>query len=241
MKKLILALALALSWASPIQAATTLAQAPVSGALSGVTTTALAFGSNVTAGSELFMVTVVADGLTPTVSGVSDTLLNTWTVVAAANTTGYRIEVWKAPSPSGGANTVTTTFSGNAANTGSMAIFEFSGMGVTTNGASNTLSISVAEDPLTLATLTATGPGVAFTAVRMINGFTLSSFGDSFVDAGGSTRARVAYRILASGASLAPTMDNSTTEAGESLTTVVYEAVVSSGTKRQLLLGCCQW
>lgn len=190
---------------------------------------ALAYNSNVTAGNMLFAVVVVSDGTTPTVSGITDSLGNTWTKVVGTSAGSFREEVWKAACGSSGANTVTVDYSSSPANTGILVISEFSGMGTTTDGASNTSDVGVAADPLPCATLTTTGAGVIFCAVRMDNAFNITTWNDSFNASGVGTRSTAAYRVTATGVSAAPAIDCTTTEAGESLTVVVYEEVIGGG------------
>ncbi len=183
---------------------------------------ALAYPSAVTAGSMLFAMTV--DGLGKAPTGITDTLSNTWTQVAGGVITTYAVALWKAGSPSGGANTVSVAFA--SLPSALLSIWEFSGMGATTNGASNTLDLPVASatDPITCATLSPTSAGVVFCGLRLDANFTYVGWADSFVDVGGAARARTAYRILTSGASVAPTLDVAAANSGESLTAAVYEA-----------------
>lgn len=200
--------------------------------------TALAFNSNVASGDTLYALVVVADGTTPTVTGVTDSLGNTWALVAGSTTPSFRIELWKAPSGSAGACTVTVDYSSAPANSGLLTIFEFSGQGTTTNGASNTLDQSVAQDPMTCATLSVTGAGVVFCGVRMDTSYALTAWGGSFNDAGTGTRARSGYRIVTGALTASPTMDCVVAEAGESLTVVVYDQSVGGGNRRRrVLLG----
>jgi hypothetical protein len=199
----------------------------------------LAYNSNVTAGTTLFALIVVTDGTTPTVTAITDTIGNTWTKVVGSNTPLYRIELWKAANGSSAANTVSVDYSTAPANTGSLTIFEFSGMGATTDGLSNTNVVSVAADPMPGATLTTTGAGVIFSGFRLNNSYVYTAWGDSFTDAGNSSRTRTGYRITTGGVSAAPTLDCSTTEAGETLTVVVYEQSVGGGgnRRRRFFLG----
>lgn len=183
----------------------------------------LAYNSNVTAGTMLFALVVIADGTTPTVVGITDTLSNTWTKVVGSNIGSFRVECWEAPSGSSGANTVSVDYTAAPANSGCLTIFEFSGMGTVTNGASNVLDQSSTADPMLCATLTTTGAGVIFCGVRLDTSYSLTAWGDSFTDAGTGSRSRTAYRITTGGVSAAPTMDMVVAESGESLTVVVYE------------------
>jgi hypothetical protein len=195
-----------------------------------------AFTSNVTSGTYLYALSVESTAGSA-VTGITDSRSNTWASVAAADTPTYRVELWKAPSGSSGACTVTVDFGSMPASNGLLALLEFSGMGIPTNGASNTLDQSVAADPMPCATLSVTGAGVIFCGVRLDGAHTLTSWGNSFNDLGSGIRARAAYRIVTGAVSAAPTMDCSTTETGESLTVVVYDQVIGGSGFRSRLAG----
>lgn len=89
-----------------------------------VTSQPIAFGSNVTAGGFLVAVCGASNG--STVTGITDTLTNTWAQVATNNDGNVLLEIWAAQSPSGGANTVTIGWSGS--NNPQSYILEYAGV-----------------------------------------------------------------------------------------------------------------
>ena len=102
----------------------------------------LAFGVTVTAGS-LLVACIRLEVASHTVVGITDTLGNSWTQVKRQASADEAAELWRAASPSGGANTC--TFDWSATGTAQVTIAEFSGFsaGVTagpSNGANDTTS-----------------------------------------------------------------------------------------------------
>lgn len=74
----------------------------------------LAYGSNVSAGS-LLIAALAIQSATVQGNALTDTLGNTWTMlVRSATSRGFITEIWYAPCPSGGANTVTFDLTGTA-------------------------------------------------------------------------------------------------------------------------------
>jgi hypothetical protein len=188
--------------------------------------TALAFSGNVVAGNSIFALLVFGSAANSVV-GVTDSQSNSWAIVAGSDIASFRVEVWRAIAGASAACTVTADFANAPVASDFLGIIEASGMGTPTDGASNTLDQNVAADPMPMATLTTTGAGLILTGVRMDGAFTLSSFGDSFSAWGSATtRCAAAYRATVGGVSAAPTMDNATTETGESFTVVIYDQVI---------------
>jgi hypothetical protein len=197
-----------------------------------------AFTSNVASGNYLFALSVESVAGVA-VNGVTDSLSNTWASVAAADTPTYRVELWKAPSGTSGACTVTVDFAAMPASNGLLALLEVSGMGTPTNGASNTYDEVAGADPMPCATLSVTGAGVIFCGVRLDGAHSLTAWTDSFIDLGSGIRSRAAYRIVTGAVSAAPAMNCTTSESGESMTVAMYDEVVGGGgnRRRRFFLG----
>jgi hypothetical protein len=188
----------------------------------------------------MFVINVVSNGTTPTVNGVTsnESGTNTWTSVGAANTPNFNVSVWKGTALASGACTVSVDFSSGPATSGGLTILEFSGMGTTTNGSSNTLDQSVAQDPMSVATLSATAAGVLLVGVRLDSAFTISSWTDGFSDGGTlGSRAASGYRVITGAVSAAPTIDMAIGETGESAIFAVYEAAAGGGGFRSRIAG----
>lgn len=153
-----------------------------------VATDTLAYASNVTAGS-LLILAARHGSATASVSSVTDTLGNTWTLAKRMDDpSGHSHNIWFANSPTGGANTVTI----NIDETQSLRwiVLEYSGLG--------TASIDVSTSSIGSGTSADTG-GVtptqsnvlAFSAcdVNGVSGFTAGS--------GYTERVEVATKIAA--------------------------------------------
>ncbi len=188
----------------------------------------LAFVSNVQAGTYLYCLSD-SSVLTETITGITDTLTNTWTVVAAVNVGTSRWECWRAPNPGAGANTVSITYSAHTVGK-RIWIAEINGLGTTPTSASNTVDNTVAADPVPGATLTVTGDGIALVGIQLDTTNTYvawkysSTIPGFFFDMGGGSQSRAAmFPISASHASFAPLEDVSAgTESSESMTVAQY-------------------
>lgn len=195
----------------------------------GIPTTA-AFSHNVNTGTRLVAV-FFSSVTSESVSSLSDTLGNTWTERADVTVGAFRFEVWDAPSGSSGANTVSITFSAFTSLSKRVWLAEIAYVGTLSFGSSASFDQTVAQDPMTLATLTATDDGVAFVVLGTDTTYTFSSWdGPHFwQDMAGGGSSRAAYKIVVNGESLAPTLNATTTESGESLIAVYYDAASVGG------------
>ncbi len=206
-------------------------------------TMAPALAVNTLLGSALYA-GVILTSATETVSTITDTQGNTWTLVAAAHVGAVaRFELWKTIAGSAAANTATIALSAAAASRS--WLIEISGMGATlTDGPSNTLDVNVAVDPLTGATLAVDAVGVAFFLIRFDTTAGVSAgmaalldgqVGDApgaWLDLGadGSSSSRAGLRILdGSSITLEPKFDATNVETGQSLTVAVYGEAVTGG------------
>ena len=107
-------------------------QAAGDGGHGGTSTFTQAYSSNITAGNTcLAAVSFDDSGGTIPISSVTDTLGNTYTLVDEI-ARGEHIAIYVAPSPSGGANTVTVSFTGGSPGDGALAVAEFSGRDTST-------------------------------------------------------------------------------------------------------------
>lgn len=175
------------------------------------------FTEDVRVGTAL-CVLVISTVTTEGVTGITDDDSNTWTEAFDQVVGAVRFEIWRAPSGATGALTLTVTWS---AHTVAKRIWQIETFiqGTLSNGSSDTHEVAVAEDPLTLASLTAGGDGVAFCVLATDSAHTLTAWtGNPFwFDMSGGTAARAGYTVFENGESLAPTLDCSTTETGDSM------------------------
>lgn len=180
------------------------------GSLSTSTPT-LAFAANVGAGSMLFACVQIPD-TTTTVSGITDTLGNTWSLTKRQIGTTRAAEMWHAHAPAGGANTITVSFS--AAAICQFNISEFAGFsaGMTagpTNGANDTTS------PQTCGEITTTVAASLILATLAIDtAFSVSSRLSGWVGLTGANRRDSQYKI----ATATETTDGAVTMAADEVT-----------------------
>ncbi len=185
----------------------------------------LAFFGPLRAGTTLKAVivsTVTSEGVT----GITDGHSNTWTEDVDTTVGAFRFEIWSAPNGTSGTTTAAVTWSAFTGSSKRVWLVEILSVGSLTDGASDTHDQAGAEDPLTLASLTSAGKGVALLVVATDTAHSFSSWsGDGvFLDMSGGTSSRAAYSIIDDGESLAPLLEVSATETGESLLMAFYDS-----------------
>lgn len=190
----------------------------------------VAFPQNNVANSTLFMLslsTVTSESIT----GITDTLSNTWAQVHDETIGSFRLEIWKAPNTGGaGANTATITYSAFTGGSKRVWLIEVIGNITLSNGPSNTLNTASPVDPLPGATLTVDTEGIAFCIIGTDSSYTFQEWDDFWEDLGGGSTSRACYKnINSKTTSLVPALDASTTESGESLTAAFYDSPSGGG------------
>jgi hypothetical protein len=159
------------------------------------------------------------------ISSIADTLGNTYSEDIDSTVGAFRFEIWSAPNGSSGANSPAVTYSAFTAATKRLWIYEVVSVGTLSAGASDTHDQAAAQNPMTLASITSGGIGVAFLMVATDTAHTFSAWTGSgaYVDMQGGSSSRGAYAIISNGESIAPTMTNLATESGESLLMAFYD------------------
>lgn len=193
---------------------------------SGSNPDTFSFSHDVFAGSTLFLLSL-SSVTTEAITGITDDDGNAWTEAFDQVVGAVRLEIWRAPSGAAGSLAVTVTWS---AHTAAKRIWQAEALsfGSLSNGSNDTHEVAVAEDPMTLASLTASGNGIAFWLLATDSAHTLTGWtGTPFVfDMGSGTAARAGFAVFKSGESLAATLNCSTTESGDSM---VMEFLDSGG------------
>lgn len=189
-----------------------------------------AYPQNVIAASTLFLLSF-SNVTSESITGITDTLSNTWAQVHDNTIGAFRLEIWKAPNTGGaGANTTSVTYSALTASSKRIWIVEVIGNATLSDGPSNTLDTVTPVDPLPCATLTVDTEGIAFTIVGTDSSYTFQQWDDFWEDFGGGSTSRAAYKNINSvTTSLVPALNASTTESGESLTAAFYDSAAGAG------------
>jgi hypothetical protein len=186
----------------------------LTGTINDGATQAYAFG--VRAGSKL----VYLSGNSNTgqsISTITDTQGNSWAQVDDVTVSSFRFERWEATAGSTGANTITANFNSFVA-APRIWLAEVVGIGTLTAVSGTSFDQTSAQDPMTLATFTATGNGIYFVILATDSAHTFVGFLVHPVhDMSGGSSTRGGWGVMQNTESLAPTIDFSTTESGESL------------------------
>lgn len=184
---------------------------------SGANPDTFVFPANVVSGSVLFAL-INSSVTTEGVTSITDDDGNTWTEAFDTVVGSNRFEIWKAPSGASGSLTITITWSAHTS-AKRVHIVEVLKDGTLSNGNSDTHEVTVGEDPLTLASITASGNGVAFCMLTTDTAHTLTAWAGTpfFFDMGGGTATRAGFAETISGESVAPTLNVTTTETGDSI------------------------
>jgi hypothetical protein len=195
--------------------------------------TALAYAQAPVSGSHLFMITAQT-AASPAISGITDTLLNTWAARYTVTVGAFEFEVWSAPCPTGGANTATVTWAagvpsgrfwiGEIANGGGSVAF--------TNG--NSLDDTTSGNPVTVATLTTAGAAIVLSILRTDGATTFTEWADNSAQVGwayllgNGTTNFAAWTLVGEATSVAPILRTPATT-GESVTVAFSVTMPSSG------------
>ncbi len=208
----------------------------MAGVRSFVTTSPASNGANnsltypVLSGTRIYVCslsTVTSEGIT----SIADTHGNTYTEDIDTTVGAFRFEIWSAANGTSGANQPAVTYSAFTSLTKRLWIYEVVSVGTLSAGASDTHDQASAQDPMTLASITAGGTGVAFLMVATDTAHTFTAWTGTgaYVDMQGGSSSRGAYSIISNGESIAPTMDNTGTETGESLIMAFYDSGGGAG------------
>jgi hypothetical protein len=186
----------------------------LTGTINDGATQAYAFG--VRAGSKL----VYLSGNSNTgqsISTITDTQGNSWAQVDDVTVSSFRFERWEATAGSTGANTITANFSGFVAGP-RIWLAEVVSLGTLTAVAGTSFDQTSAQDPMTLATFTATGNGIYFVILATDSAHTFVGFlVHPIFDMSGGSSTRGGWGVMQNSESIAPTIDFTGTESGESL------------------------
>ncbi len=206
--------------ATPIQFTT-------NGVVSGALT--VAFPANVRASTAIFFCSL-STVTTESITGITDTRGNTYTEQLDITVGAFRFEIWTAPNPNAGANTVSPSYTATVGSHRGWVI-EIGDMGSFTIGSSASLDQTVAQDPMTLAALTSlTANGIALVVLATDTASTLAGYtdadgGPTWVNMGSGGSSHAAYRLVGpSTPNISPKADFSTTETGESVILAVASA-----------------
>ncbi len=198
----------------------------------------VSYANNVRTGTKLYICTlstVTSEGIT----GITDTHGNTWSEEIDSTIGACRIEIWSASNGTSGANAVATTWSAFTASSKRIWLVEVLPLGSMSAGASDTHDQAGAEDPMTLASITSGGKGIALLVAFTDTSHSFSAWTGAgiFLDMGGGSTSRGAIAVIDNGESLAPTMDNTGTETGESLLMAFYDSGGSGGGEHAYVIG----
>ncbi len=173
------------------------------------------------------------------ITSISDTLGNTYAEDIDSTVGAFRFEIWSAANGSSGTNSPAVTYSAFTGSTKRLWIYEVVSVGALSAGASDTHDQTSAENPLTLASITAGGDGVAFLMVATDTAHNFSAWtgAGAYVDMSGGSSSRGAYSIISNGESIAPTMTNLATETGESLLMAFYDSGGGGGEHSHVFVG----
>lgn len=174
----IILLSLIVVWVSPTWAAPAFVQAPTPATVFSGTTIALAYGSNVTAGSLLSCWIYANNGI----SGVADSRSQTFS--SAINVTDgatYSLANYYFPNTTGGADTVTVTFSG-AVTYASLQCAEYSGVATASpldkTASNNQTDVGTAANAITSGSVTTATAGqliLGWTSALVVGAGTVSA------------------------------------------------------------------
>lgn len=165
-----------------------------------------------------------------TISSVTDGLGNSYAQIASAVPADKTFEVWRAPSGTAGSVTITVTYSAAVLNY--VFLIEVGALGVTPGSSISNGVDAASADPISLATLSPTSPGIAFSILGCDSGtITFGDISDGGRVAtgwgylpvpGGSSAVRALASSIDGVDSLAPVIDVSAARASESLTVATY-------------------
>jgi hypothetical protein len=195
-----------------------------------------AYAFNVRSGSKL--VYLSANGNTgQSISSITDTQGNTWTEVDDVTVGSNRLERWQATAGSTGANTITANFNSFVA-APRIWLAEVTGLGTLTAVAGTSFDQTSAQDPMTLATFTASGNGIYFVILVTDSAHSFVGFlvNPAYDMSGGSTT-RGGWGVMQNGESIAPTADFTTTESGESLICPYTDSGGGGGSEHAYVIG----
>lgn len=169
------------------------AQALIANGANGVSSIAAILGSNVTAGSRIVVVTFSSNGVVHTGGMVTDTLLNTYVLDFEVAGSLGDICFFSAPSPAGGANTVTY----NPAVSGRLGIIvaEVSGIGAYVATQTNS-GTGTSVNPATGAITPAAANGITFAQVTTAQTITWETDYATGAVSNGTGRVNMGFKLI---------------------------------------------